>query len=116
MPWNVIVKKEFNAAHFLTYYKGTPEPLHGHTWQIEVFIESKNLDKGGIEFDFVEIDSFLSDILPDYTLLNERFDFSPSAENLAKYFYEKIKERYPTVKKVVVWETKNGGAEYYEDI
>ena len=40
--------------------------------------------------------------------------FSPSAENVAKWLYERVKERYPTVQKVVVWETEDCGAEYFE--
>ena len=115
MPYIVRVKKEFEAAHFLTDYHGKPEPLHGHTWRIEVFIKAETLDKGGMGYDFVEIDRLLSEILPNYKCLNDIYDFSPSAENLAKYFYEKIKEKYPSLQKVIVWETKNCGAEYYEE-
>jgi len=47
--------------------------------------------------------------------MNDIYDFSPSAENVAKYLYDKIKEKYPSLQKVVVWETKHGGAEYYEE-
>jgi 6-pyruvoyltetrahydropterin/6-carboxytetrahydropterin synthase len=113
MPYVVRVKKKFNAAHFLTYYKGAPEPLHGHTFSIEVFINIDTLDKGGIGVDFLEIEKELDSILPDYKLLNDVFDFSPSAENLSKYFFDILKAKY-NVKKVVIWETENCGAEYYE--
>ncbi len=114
MPWMIRVKRKFNAAHFLTSYHGSPEPLHGHTWEVEVYVEAHELDEGGMGVDFVEIDRFLKEILPDYKLLNDIFDFSPSAENIAKWLYEKVKERYPGVKKVIVWETENCGAEYSE--
>ncbi len=114
MPYIVRVRKEFQAAHFLTDYHGKPEPLHGHTWEVELFIRADKLDKGGMGFDFIEIQNFLNEILPDYTCLNDIFDFSPSAENVAKWIYDKVKEKYPTLEKVVVWETKYGGAEYYE--
>ncbi|NPA12635.1 MAG: 6-carboxytetrahydropterin synthase [Aquificae bacterium] len=114
MPYIVRVKKEFQAAHFITDYHGKPEPLHGHTWEVEVFIQADTVDKGGIAFDFVEIQKFLDQIIPNYTNLNEVYSFSPSAENLAKHFYHQIKQKYPSLKKVVVWETKWGGAEYYE--
>lgn len=115
MPYIVRVKREFNAAHFLTDYKGKPEPLHGHTWEIEVFIKADKVDKGGMGYDFLEIQDYLDSILPDYKCMNDIYDFSPSAENIAKYMYEKIKERYPSLQKVVVWETKWAGAEYYEE-
>jgi len=114
MPWTIRVKRKFNAAHFLTDYHGSPEPLHGHTWEVEVYIDAYELDRGGMGVDFVEIDRRLEEILPDYKLLNEVFDFSPSAENVAKWLYEALKKKYPTLKKVVVWETERCGAEYYE--
>ena len=114
MPYIVRVKKEFQSAHFLTDYHGKPEPLHGHSWTIEVFIKAEKLDRGGMGYDFIEIENFLNEILPDYKCMNDIYDFSPSAENLAKYFYQKIKEKYPSLEKVVIWETKNCGAEYYE--
>jgi len=114
MPWTIRVKRKFNAAHYLTDYHGSPEPLHGHTWKVEVYIEAEELDKGGMGVDFVEIDSYLKELLPDYTLLNDIFDFSPSAENVAKWIYDELKKRYPSLKKVVVWETENCGAEYCE--
>ncbi len=114
MPYIIRVKRKFNAAHYLTYYKGTPEPIHGHTFAVEVYIKVDDLDLGGIGVDFVEIDKFMDEILPDYKLLNDIFDFSPSAENLAKYFFDILKAKYD-IKKVVVWETENCGAEYYED-
>jgi len=104
MPYIVRVRQKFNAAHFLTDYHGQPEPLHGHTWMVELFIRADKLDNGGMGYDFIEIKEFLKEI-----------DFSPSAENVAKYLYDKIKERYPTLQKVVVWETEEGGAEYYEE-
>ncbi len=115
MPYIVRVRKEFQAAHFLTDYHGKPEPLHGHTWEVEVFIRADKLDKGGMGYDFIEIDNFLNEILPNYKCMNDIYDFSPSAENVAKYLYDKIKEKYPSLQKVVVWETKHGGAEYYEE-
>ena len=114
MPWTIRVKRKFNAAHFLTDYHGSPEPLHGHTWGVEVYIDAHELDKGGMGVDFVEIDDLLKKILPDYKLLNDVFDFSPSAENVAKWIYDQLKPKYPTLRKVVVWETENCGAEYFE--
>ena len=114
MPWTIRVKRKFNAAHFLTDYHGSPEPLHGHTWGVEVYIDAHELDKGGMGVDFVEIDDLLKEILPDYKLLNYVFEFSPSAENVAKWIYDQLKPKYPTLRKVVVWETENCGAEYFE--
>ncbi|SHK18736.1 6-pyruvoyl trahydropterin synthase family protein [Thermocrinis minervae] len=114
MPWLIRVKRKFNAAHYLTNYHGKPEPLHGHTWTVEVFIRADSLDEGGMGYDFVEIDRRLKELLPDYKLLNEVFDFSPSAENVARWLYYKLKQEYPTLEKVVVWETEECGTEFWE--
>ena len=117
MPWIVRVKKKFEAAHYLTDYpkKGENEPLHGHTWRVECHFRVEKLNEAGIGVDFVEVERFLEEILPNYRCLNDIFDFSPSAENVAKYLYGVIKERFPQLVKVVVWETENGGAEYFEE-
>ncbi|NPB06428.1 MAG: 6-carboxytetrahydropterin synthase [Aquificae bacterium] len=113
MPWRVRVIKSFEAAHFLTRYKGKPEPVHGHSWKVELFVECKEL-KDDLCVDFLELDRLLGELLPNYCLLNERFNFSPSAENLARWLYHEVKKRYPGLVKVVVWETERFGAEYYE--
>ncbi|NIM59577.1 MAG: 6-pyruvoyl tetrahydrobiopterin synthase, partial [Candidatus Aminicenantes bacterium] len=77
MSWILKVKDRFQAAHFLKEYKGKCEKIHGHTFQVEVEIEAKELDKAGIGIDFTKIKKKLSDILPDHTLLNEVYDFNP---------------------------------------
>lgn len=114
MSWELIVKEKFSAAHFLKNYVGKCEKMHGHTFQIEVCFKADKLDKAGIAIDFSEIKKYLKGMVPDHNVLNEEFDFSPSAENLSRYFFYKIKEKYP-VTKVVVWESENAGAAYSED-
>ncbi len=114
MAWLLRVKDRFSSAHFLKNYHGKCEKIHGHTFEIEVFIEVNELNQAGIGIDFTEIKDKLSEILPDHKLLNEIYDFNPSAENLSKYFYQELKKIYP-VKKVVVWESENASAEYSED-
>lgn len=114
MSWELIVKETFSAAHFLENYKGKCEHMHGHTFQVEAHFIIKELDKAGIGVDFSELKTYLKSILPDHKVLNEVFDFSPSAENLSKYFYNKIKEKY-NISKVIIWESENAGAVYSED-
>ncbi len=113
MSWELIVKDKFASAHFLENYKGKCEKLHGHTFGIEVHLTGDTLDQSGIAIDFTLIKRYIKDILPDHKVLNEEFDFSPSAENLARHFYRLIAEKYP-VKRVIVWESENAGASYSE--
>jgi 6-pyruvoyltetrahydropterin/6-carboxytetrahydropterin synthase len=116
MSWELVVKDKFSSAHFLEHYKGKCEKMHGHTFEIEAYfkIEENALDKSGIGIDFTEIKAYLKEILPDHKVLNEEFDFSPSAENLSRYLYYKIKEKYP-ICKLTVWESEYAGAVYTED-
>ena len=114
MSWELVVKETFSSAHFLEHYRGKCEKMHGHTFEIEVCFRVNELNESGIGIDFTELKAYLKELLPDHEILNEVFDFSPSAENLSRYFYYKIKEKYP-VSKVMVWESDNAGAAYSED-
>lgn len=114
MSWELVVKDKFAAAHFLQHYQGKCEKMHGHTFQVEVYIKATALDKSGIAIDFTELKAYLKEILPDHKVLNEVYEFSPSAENLSRHFYQVIKANYP-VSRVMVWESENAGAMYSED-
>ena len=94
MSWILTVRDKFQAAHYLKEYKGKCEKMHGHTFQVEVKIEVNTLDQTGIGIDFTVIKKHLSEILPDHTLLNDIFDFNPSAENLSRHFYHELHGHY----------------------
>jgi 6-pyruvoyltetrahydropterin/6-carboxytetrahydropterin synthase len=114
MSWTLKVRDKFSAAHYLKEYQGKCEKVHGHTFQVEVVVAVRELDRTGIGFDFTEIKKALAAILPDHTLLNEVFPFNPSAENIARHLYGELKRRYP-VESVTVWESEDASATYAED-
>jgi 6-pyruvoyltetrahydropterin/6-carboxytetrahydropterin synthase len=114
MSWILTVRDRFQAAHYLKEYKGKCEKMHGHSFQVEVQVEVSNLDRTGIGIDFIVIKAKLNDILPDHTLLNEIFEFNPSAENLSQHFFQELKKHFP-VKSVTVWESTDASATYSED-
>ncbi len=111
MSWELIIKHKFSAAHFLKNYQGDCEKMHGHTFQVEVHIETRDLDQSGISIDFKHIKQDMKSILPDHQVLNELYDFSPSAENLARYFFNELKKTHP-VTRVIVWESEDAAASY----
>lgn len=113
MSWTLRVRDTFQAAHFLKEYKGKCENVHGHTFQVEVEIGVVTLDSTGIGFDFTEIKKYLTQILPDHTLLNDIYDFNPTAENLSRHFFQELAKLWP-VKSVTVWESKDAAATYTE--
>ncbi len=114
MSWTLKVRDRFQAAHYLENYNGKCEKIHGHTFHIEVDIKVTTLNKTGLGIDFTEIKKTLEKILPDHTLLNDVFDFNPSAENLSRHFYNQLKKIYP-IKKVTIWESEDAAASYSED-
>jgi 6-pyruvoyltetrahydropterin/6-carboxytetrahydropterin synthase len=110
--FEIYVQKKFDAAHFLPGDVGKCSNLHGHSWKIEVTVMSQDLKNGMVQ-DFGEIKKILEDFVPDHTLLNDTVS-NPTAENLAKYFYEELKSVIPGLTKVVVWESTETGAAYFE--
>ena len=111
MKRELILKESFSSAHFLEHYKGKCEKMHGHTFRVEVHFEVDKLDKSGIAIDFTILKSYLKKILPDHQVLNEVYDFSPSAENLSEHFFNTISKDYP-VSKVIVWESEKAAASF----
>jgi 6-pyruvoyltetrahydropterin/6-carboxytetrahydropterin synthase len=114
MSWTLKVKDKFQAAHFLKDYKGKCEKIHGHTFHVEVSVVTSQLNHTGISLDFTQLKDQLAAILPDHTLLNDVYDFPPSAENLARHFYYELRKTLP-VKEVTVWESEDASATYSED-
>jgi 6-pyruvoyltetrahydropterin/6-carboxytetrahydropterin synthase len=114
MSWILKVRDRFQAAHYLKEYKGKCEKMHGHTFQVEVQVEVDRLDKTGISIDFNVIKAKLNDVLPDHTLLNDVYDFNPSAENLSRHFFQELRKHF-SVKSVTVWESTDASATYSED-
>lgn len=114
------VDEVFAAAHFLNNYEGPCENMHGHNYKVETYVRGENLDPK-IEFlvDFKVIKTELKAIFKtlDHTVLNEVMSVNPTAENIAKYIYSELKKQLPDtvqVYKVVVWETPNCAAAYFE--
>ncbi|MCS7244763.1 MAG: 6-carboxytetrahydropterin synthase [candidate division WOR-3 bacterium] len=112
--YKLIAKVKFSSAHFLRSYKGKPEEIHGHNYVLEVHIKSESLNEEEITYDFLEVEEYIKSIVPDRKFLNKVYNFNPTCENLAKFFFNQIKKRYPNVEKVILWETENFAIEYSE--
>jgi len=98
---------KFDAAHFLPQHKGKCKNLHGHTWTIKVVCKSELL-KEGMVIDFGDIKAIINEL--DHQLLNDFMEV-PTAENLAKYLYEKI----PCCYSVEVWESDKSSVKYVKN-
>ena len=109
----------FSAAHHLLNYNGKCENMHGHNWLVEAFVSGTELDKSNILVDYKVIKSNLKEVLDylDHKDINELPEFkgiSPSSVVLAKFIFEKMRERIPQTSKVSVWETSTSCASYWE--
>lgn len=114
------VRSSFSAAHRLAEYEGNCERLHGHNWQVEITVESEELDSRGMALDFRVMKSALGEILSrmDHKYLNEvpPFDgLNPSSENIARHIYEEMEGKIAApvrLSRVTVWESEDAWAEY----
>ena len=121
--FEVAVEQSFASAHALRNYKGRCENVHGHNWKVRVVIEGEKLDATGMLVDFLDVKSFMGEILDrlDHQFLNEipPFDsINPSAENIAEYFYRQMTGRLAEtpvpvrIREVKIWETDIQSATY----
>lgn len=130
----------FDSAHFLAGYDGKCSNIHGHRWRVVLTIRGEELEedgpKRGMLADFGDVKNALkeeTDYL-DHSLIVERgslrrktmealleegfrvleFDFRPTAEEFARYFYERMKNRGFAADAVRVYETPANQAAYRE--
>jgi 6-pyruvoyltetrahydropterin/6-carboxytetrahydropterin synthase len=124
--FEVTVEDTFAAGHALRGYRGKCENPHGHNYKVRVTLEGEKLDGIGLLFDFKDLKAVMTDIIDrlDHQYLNDIEPFkaeNPSAENLARYFYQETTGKLRSVtngrvrvKDVIVWETDTTTARYFE--
>ena len=124
--FQVSVDETFSAGHALRGYQGKCENVHGHNYKVRVTLEGPELDSIGLLYDFIHLKRAIRDVTNgvDHKFLNDQAPFdviNPSAENLAKYFYDESNNRLKSVtggrvrvKNVTVYETDTTTATYSE--
>ena len=124
--FEVTVEDTFAAGHFLRNYKGKCENPHGHNYKVQVTLQAAELDHAGLLLDFKDLKQVMKHVIDrlDHKMINEVEPFTevnPSAENLAKYFYEETNSRLKSVtagrvhvSRVKMYETDTTAATYWE--
>ena len=128
----------FDSAHFLTDYYGKCENLHGHRWNVVVYLQQDQLQQEGTMKDMVlDFGVFKKAVRElanslDHTFLVEEGSLKPTtiaaledegfvltilpfrttAENLARWFFEQLEQRGLPVSQVDCYETPNNCAIY----
>ncbi len=131
----------FDSAHFLKDYNGKCANIHGHRWVIEAEISGEELqndgEKRGMLLDFSDFKASLKSLADEFdhaliieinslkentlnALKDEGFrvievPFRPTAENFARYFYQRLSSNRLPVNVVTVYETPQNCACYKEN-
>ena len=126
----------FDSAHFLADYYGKCENLHGHRWRVVVYLQQEQLQEEGTMRDMVlDFGVFKASVRAlaeelDHTFLVEEgtlqqatmdalegegfsltvLPFRTTAENLARYFAERLMGEGLPVSRVDMYETPNNCA------
>lgn len=123
--FEISAEQTFAAGHALRGYKGKCENVHGHNYRVRVTLEGERLNPIGLLYDFVDLKRLMKDIIEywDHRFINDLPPFdviNPTAENMAKWFFEQVRQRLDAapaevpvrVTEVVVWETDANIARY----
>ena len=125
--YEVTVEDSFAAGHYLRNYHGKCENPHGHNYKLRVTLAGEQLDKAGLLIDFKDLREVMRQIIErlDHRMINDLEPFTvlnPSAENLAKYFFDEANHRLRSttdgrvgVKMVTIFETDTTTATYSAD-
>jgi 6-pyruvoyltetrahydropterin/6-carboxytetrahydropterin synthase len=112
------IKKEFafSASHTLDCLPETHpcSRVHGHNYVITVELASQKLNDVGFVVDYRALDDikeFINGTF-DHQHLNDFLMYNPTAENMAKDFYDIFHSMHPEVIAVEVSETPKTSARY----
>ena len=125
--FEVTVEAGFSSGHYLRHYRGKCENPHGHNYKVFVTLVGEELDEAGMLLDFKLLKQVMRPTVDylDHRMINDLEPFvseiNPSAENLAKYFYQQTSTQLHQmtngrvrVKDCTLYETDTSFARYYE--
>jgi 6-pyruvoyltetrahydropterin/6-carboxytetrahydropterin synthase len=125
--FEVTVEAGFSSGHYLRNYRGKCENPHGHNYKVFVTLIGEQLDEAGMLLDFKLLKQVMRPTVDylDHRMINDLEPFvsaiNPSAENLAKYFYDQTSAQLHQmtqgrvrVKDCTLYETDTSFARYYE--
>jgi 6-pyruvoyltetrahydropterin/6-carboxytetrahydropterin synthase len=124
--YEVTVESEFSSGHYLRNYRGKCENPHGHNYKVRLTLHGREVDDAGLLLDFKLLKLVMRPVIEriDHQMLNDLEPFTqinPSAENIARYFYDQTNRQLQemtsgrvTVKDCTINETDTTAATYYE--
>ena len=124
--FEITVEAGFSSGHYPRNYHGKCENPHGHNYRVLVTLAGEELDEAGLLLDFKLLKTLLRPVVErlDHLMINDIEPFTelnPSAENLARYFYQQTAQQLREmtagrvrVKDCTLFETDTSFARYYE--
>ncbi|MEG9434273.1 6-carboxytetrahydropterin synthase QueD [Terriglobus sp. ADX1] len=124
--YEVTVESHFSSGHYLRDYHGKCENPHGHNYRVLVTLAGEELEPNGLLLDFKILKDILKPVVNylDHQMINDLEPFTrvnPSAENLARYFFDETNTRLADVtkgrvrvKSSTIFETDTSQATYSE--
>lgn len=136
--YNIRKKFKFEMAHQLisAYSNECKDCIHGHSYILEVFFSSNDLNDSGMVIDFKQVKDEINDYIKswDHALVmscqmpkdyldnlkkyNKNLkitEYNPTAENMTFDIFSYIKHKFKSCVKVRLHETNTGYAEYAEN-
>ncbi|MCB1213156.1 MAG: 6-carboxytetrahydropterin synthase [Chlamydiia bacterium] len=110
----------FCASHLLEHHQGLCGRLHGHTYVVDLVLKADTLKESGPEtnmvMDFEHVSKAMEGLMKshlDHCHLNDTLETdSPSAEFIAHWIYQRLKETLPILYEVCVHESPTSCAAY----
>lgn len=98
--FTISVETHFKASHKLNLPDGSKEPAHYHDWVVTAEVSSKKLNNMAIVINFQKLKQMLDNIVSNFhnAALNKLSYFgqnNPSAENVARYIFERLDRKLP---------------------
>ena len=98
--FTISVETHFWASHQLALPDGSKEPLHRHNWAVTADVSSDKLNSMGFVMDFCRLKATVDNIVAEFDNIPlDSIDYfqrnNSSAENVAKYIYEKLRIKLP---------------------
>ena len=124
--YEITVEAGFSSGHYLRNYQGKCENPHGHNYRVLVTLAGQELDETGLLLDFKLLKQVLGPTVEylDHQMINDLEPFTtlnPSAENLARYFFDNTANQMDEmtrgrvrVKDCTIYETSTSYARYSE--
>ncbi|GAB3914686.1 6-carboxytetrahydropterin synthase QueD [Mucilaginibacter boryungensis] len=107
----------FDAAHFLP---DVPEghrcrQVHGHTYYLTIYVTGTVSTEEGWVIDFKDLKAVVKPLVDqlDHTMLNKIEGLqNPTAENVARWFWQGIQSEIPGLSRIELKETPTSGVIY----